>query len=263
MRFPAWVERAGVARPLETGVRLETGDVLRTGAGARALLRLDEGSVVKLGAEARFAIREVRVADDQWGSFSALFDVLRGAFRFTTASLGAQRRRDVTIAVGAVTAGIRGTDIWGRARGGEDLVALIEGQVEIRHADRVVRLEQPASAYVAPRDGDAGPVSVVEAAQLAAWAGETEPIAGSGLQHADGIWVLHLAAAREAAGLDGLVRALQEAGVAPRLEAAEVDGVAWTRAVLPGFASRADALAVGRALRERFALPEPWVSTAR
>src|SRR5262249_39986566 len=81
----------------------------------------------------------------------------RGAPRFTT-DLFARREaaRDVKIRIASVTAGIRGTDIWGKSDDRRDLVCLIEGKVEVsRGSDAPVTLDQPLDFYVAPKDGSA------------------------------------------------------------------------------------------------------------
>lgn len=259
VQMPGWLERAGEVQPLSPGSGLQAGDVLRTGERARVVLRLDEGSQVKLGENARFAIRQASVEDDQWGLFRGLFEVLSGAFRFTTGALGAQRRREVDIRVGLATAGIRGTDIWGRSTGSQDLVCLIEGSIEITRADQRVQMDTPLSVFTAPRDGDPEPLSSVDPAQLAEWAQETEPQPDAGVLREDGRWLLQLAASRSVAGVQGLVRRLRQAGYAADTVPAEIDGVTWQRVVIAGFISLAGATAAGGAVRERFNLPSVWV----
>jgi hypothetical protein len=260
LQMPAWLERQGVSEPLTPGAGLLAGDVLRTGDDARIVLRLEEGSQVKLGENARFAIREVAVEDDQWGSFHGLFEVLSGAFRFTTGALGAQRRRDVNIRVGATTAGIRGTDIWGRATPQQDLVCLIEGKIDISRAGERVQMDLPLSVFVAPRDGEPQPISSVDPEQLAEWAQETEPQEGSGTLRLDGQWTLQLVALRSTQGAQNFVTRLRDAGYAAGVSAADVNGESWQRVVIVGFVSEADARAAGIALSNRFNLPLGWVS---
>lgn len=260
LQMPAWLERQGVTEPVTPGVGLQAGDILRTGDDARVVLRLEEGSQVKLGENARFAIREVAVEDNQWGLFRGLFEVLSGAFRFTTGALGAQRQRDVNIRVGVTTAGIRGTDIWGRATQQQDLVCLIEGSVDISRAGERVQMDVPLSVFVAPRAGEPQPISSVDAVQLAEWAQETEPQEGSGVLRLDGRWTLQLAALRSVQGAQRFATLLRDAGYAAGVFAADVNGVIWQRIVIVGFVSEVDARAGGAALSNRFNLPPGWVS---
>lgn len=56
IQMPAWYDRDGKTYPLKPGIKLYSGDVIRTGENSRALLRMEEGSTVKLGADARLNI---------------------------------------------------------------------------------------------------------------------------------------------------------------------------------------------------------------
>src|SRR4051812_8431017 len=128
VQMPAWVERSGRTSPVAAGMALEAGDQLRTGAGSRLLVKLAEGSLVKLGENGTLHIAEIAPSKDL---FKAAMRVFEGAFRFTTDLAAKQRRRDVKIPVAPVTAGIRGTDLWGRSRGEREIVCLIEGRIEV------------------------------------------------------------------------------------------------------------------------------------
>ena len=180
MASPAWVERAGTAErvPLEVGMALRNQDRVVTGDGSRALLRLADGSAVKLGENALLNLDGLAEKQDDRARklITASLDVARGAFRFTTDLFAKQQAgRDVKIRVATVTAGIRGTDIWGKSDERRDLVCLIEGKVEVsRGSDAPVTLDQPLDFYVAPRDGSAPTKARVDQRQLDAWAAETE-----------------------------------------------------------------------------------------
>jgi hypothetical protein len=113
VQYPAWLERGGIAAPLTPGTVLRAQDRLRTGANARVQLKLAEGSAVKLGENAQFIFDK----GEERGIFRATLSVLTGAFRFTTDALRKVQKRDVTINVKNVTAGIRGTDLWGKSTG--------------------------------------------------------------------------------------------------------------------------------------------------
>jgi hypothetical protein len=134
VQMPAWAERAvagGIRRiPLAPGMELRAGDEVKTGAGSRVYLKLAEGSLVKLGENA--SLRILEIAPERHGLFRAALHVLEGAFRFTTDLLAKERRRDVSIRVATVTAGIRGTDLWGKSdREDRQVVCLIEGRIEV------------------------------------------------------------------------------------------------------------------------------------
>jgi hypothetical protein len=175
VQYPAWLERGGNAVPLTPGTALQSQDRLRTGDNARVQLRMPEGSTVKLGEKAQFVIDR---SDDR-GVFRATLAVLSGAFRFTTDALRKERKRDVTIKVKNVTAGIRGTDLWGKSTGERDLVCLLEGKISVgSEGNPTVTLDQRLDFYQKPRDG-APSVAKVDEQQIAQWALETE-ITGEG-----------------------------------------------------------------------------------
>jgi hypothetical protein len=170
VQYPAWLERGGSAVPLTPGTTLQPADRLRTGANARVQLKMAEGSAVKLGENAQFSIDK----SEQRGIFRATLSVLSGAFRFTTDALRKAQKRDVTIKVKNVTAGIRGTDLWGKSTDERDLVCLLEGKIAVgAEGHPTVTLDQPLDFYQKPRDG-APAVAKVDEKQIAIWSQETE-----------------------------------------------------------------------------------------
>jgi cell division septation protein DedD len=142
VQYPAWLERGGNTVPLAPGIELEARDKVRTGAAARVVLRFREGSTVKLGENARFEIE--------------------------------RQHRDITIKVTNITAGIRGTDVWGKSTQERDLVCLLEGQVNVSsEGGAPVTLDKPLDFYQKPRGGEAQ-VARVDPKQVEIWSAETE-----------------------------------------------------------------------------------------
>jgi hypothetical protein len=180
MVSPAWVERAGAPQrvPLEVGMALNDKDRVHTGTGSRALLRLADGSAVKLGEDAVLVLDGL--SEQQGGRarkiVNASLDVVRGAFRFTT-DIFARRQadRNVRIRVATVTAGIRGTDLWGKSDAQRDVVCLIEGTISVNHAQTgEFTMSDPLAFFIAPRNASPLPVGKVDPKQLQQWAAETE-----------------------------------------------------------------------------------------
>ena len=182
VQYPAWLERGGQKVPLTPGTTLQSRDTVRTGDNARVQLRLSEGSTVKLGERAQFQIER---AQDR-GIFEATLSVIAGAFRFTGQALG--KKRDIAIKVKNATAGIRGTDLWGKSTDERDIVCLIEGRITVGSAGHPeVVLDQPRDFYQKPREG-APQVAKVDQKQLDIWSAETEIAAEGAAGRADGRW---------------------------------------------------------------------------
>ncbi len=192
VQMPAWLDRAGASQPLAVGMEVKNGDRIRTGRDARAYLKLAEGSTVKLGENATLGFYSLSLRPDR--AFKGALDVAAGAFRFTTDALLRMRgSRDLSIRVGTVAAGIRGTDLWGKSDTERDLVLLIEGKIEVRHAGETVDMEQPLMVFVAPRNAPSLPVAPVDPQQFKLWARETEVLPGDGAASRGGKWKVLLA----------------------------------------------------------------------
>ena len=212
VQAPAWLERDGRSQPLNPGTEVKSGDVVRTGSGSRAYLMLAEGSRVKLGESAEFKIQFNN--PEPKSIFRGAFDVVTGAFRFTTGLLSKARPRDVTIRVATATIGIRGTDVWGRARPDSELVALIEGKIELQRAGQVFQLA-PMN-YMEARRGEPATTQRLDFAALQKLAAETE-ITQSGAMRSDGKWQLTHDAGSEQAQAIALYDRLRAAGYATRI----------------------------------------------
>ena len=171
VQAPAWLERGGRTVPLATGTMIAAQDKVVTGANARVRLKLPEGSDVRLGEYAEFTLDR---AEDRGGTFRAALGVLKGAFRFTTQLVSRAHPREVTVRVKNVTAGIRGTDVWGKSSDERDLVCLLEGAITVgSEGFPSVTLDKPNDFYQRPRGGGAPQVAKVDPAQVDAWSKET------------------------------------------------------------------------------------------
>ena len=175
---PAWVERTnGRREPLVVGTALSSGEKVHTGDGGKAMLRLSEGSAVKLGEAGLVVVSDLLEKKDAKGPVvNASLDVVRGAFRFTTGLLGGNpsAQRNVNVKVNAVTAGIRGTDVWGKSEDDRDIVCLLEGRVTVSHGNAQFTMQEPLAFYIAPHKGQAAPPGIVSAEQIREWSAETE-----------------------------------------------------------------------------------------
>ena len=257
VQMPAWVERGGRRTALLPGMELRAGDQIFTGAGSRALVRLSEGSVVKLGENGTLRFAQI---DRSQEIFRAALGVLQGAFRFTTELVGQKRKREVDIRVAQVTAGIRGTDLWGRGRKDNEVVCLIEGEIQVgAEGEAAQTLNQPLQFYRRV-DAKTQPVGFIDTKQLAQWALETEIEAGKGAARAGGRFTVALASAPDQRAALGLYDELRAAGypaeILPRKEGEAVLYIVRIRQ-LP---TRAEAQALANSLKGKFGITEPRIS---
>lgn len=259
VQMPAWVERGGATIPLAPGMELRDRDRLKTGANAKLLLKLREGSQVRLGEHGTLLLDQMAEGGDR--VFAAVMNVFQGAFRFTTDALRAQRRRNINISIATVTAGIRGTDLWGKAAADKDIVCLIEGKIEVqRGQEQPILMDQPLSFYIAPRGAPALPVAPVSPKQLELWAGETQIARGAGAATRGGKWKVLAASADSQAEALKLYDALRAAGYAAEIRPAMRDGKRVYDLRLAHLPSRADAEALAGSIRGRMGITAPRVS---
>jgi hypothetical protein len=239
VQSPAWRDRGGITVPLAAGMELQSGDVLRTGPGARAYLMLAEGSRVKLGEGAQFTFHSKSLRPEN--SFRGALDIVAGAFRFTTAKLKKALPRDVAIRVGTATIGIRGTDIWGKTDKDGELVALLEGRIEISRAGQTTELAQPMTYFDAPT-GEATAVKQLDMATFVKLARQTEIMAGDGAARTGGNWrVLAATVASEEAALE-LYDRIRKAGFDARIRPRAAQGSDWNYELrLGGYSSAEEA----------------------
>lgn len=256
VQMPAWVERAGARTPISPGMMLQPGDVIHTGANSRLLVRLSERSLVKLGENGQLRFSELSPTRE---IFRAALGVLRGAFRFTTDVAAKARRREVNITVATVTAGIRGTDLWGRARDNTEIVCLIEGAIEVgAQGEQPVRMDQPRQFYRRVA-GQTQPVGFVEPAQLTQWAEETEIQAGRGAARRGGRFQVHLARLERQDAALAVYDQVRAAGYAAEIRPVRQGEQLVYIVRIRNLPSRAEAQALAGQLRGRYGVDNPTV----
>lgn len=227
VQSPAWVERLERRLPLAPGMTLENRDRIVTGAGARVIVQLADGSSVKLGENANVSVNAMKQENgrSRGGTFNAALDVAKGAFRLTTDIFRKyQQQRAINVRVGTVTAGIRGTDLWGRSNDEKDFVCLLEGKIAVSHPlGEPTELTEPLQFYGADKGSVPGPVASVDRVQLAKWAMETELQYGMPTQQTGGRWALNFGRHDKDATL-ALYDRLAGAGYASRIRPVPVSG---------------------------------------
>jgi len=258
VQMPVWLEREGSAPvPVAPGMELKSGDRLRTGAGSRLLVKLSEGSFVKLGENARLQIAELLPSKEV---FKAALGVLEGAFRFTTELVAKKRRRDININVSQVTAGIRGTDLWGRSRADNQIVCLIEGSIEVGAPNEApITMDKPLQFYQRTQ-GKTQPVAFVSKKQLDEWARETEIERGKGAARRGGQWKVVLAAPDEQGAALAAYDRARAAGYAAEIRPAKADGKLSYEVRIAQLPSKVEAEALAARLKAGGSADEPRVT---
>ena len=250
VQSPAWMSRDGKRQPLAVGTELRRGDELATGGNSRLLLRLGDGSTVKLGENGTLKLSDL-TQKRKTNFLAATLNVVEGAFRFTTAAVLKNRySRDIVVQFPTLTAGIRGTDIWGKNLGDKEVVVLIEGKITVTRAgEKPLQMKDPLTYLQAPKTGPSS-VEEVPIEQLNAWAAETEIAEGSGALRTGGKWKLYLGSfdqqTEALATYDRLRREGYPVRILPRQDAT---GTQY-RLRLAGFSSRAEANALGARLKQ-------------
>jgi hypothetical protein len=249
VQMPAWVERGGASTPLVPGTELRDRDQLRTGANSRLLLRMADGSLVKLGEKGSLGFDAMRLRGD--GVFEAAMKVAQGAFRFTTQAAAKFRgRREVNITVATVTAGIRGTDLWGKSTPDRQIVCLIEGKIEVTPpGESSIDMDQPLSFYIRDK-GQSQPVATVPLEQLKEWAAETETQPGQGVSKRGGKWKITAASGLTHNQALTLYDDLRRAGYSAEIIPAKVKDKRVYSVRLSNFETRKDAESVASKLKE-------------
>ena len=244
--------RDGKRQPLAIGAALKDKDELATGANARLLLRLGDGSVVKLGEHAKLQLSGL-MQNRKQGFIAATLKVVEGAFRFTTsAAAKARATRNVSVQLPTLTAGIRGTDIWGKNFGDKEIIVLIEGKITLTRAGEALQqMNEPMTVFQAPNSGPATREAVV-LEQLKAWAAETEIEQGQGSLRKGGRWKLYVGSYAQQLQALNLYESLRREGYPARIQPQEnAEGQVY-RVRLAGFASRQEADAIGARLKQDY-----------
>ena len=261
VRMPAWLQRDSVLRPLTVGMLLNNDDKLITGMNARVLLQAADGSAIKLGENATLSLSNLSQQRDNQPLFTALLNVAKGAFRFTTSVVAKLRAREISIKVADATIGIRGTDVWGKDGDDKRLVCLIEGKISVTGADQnEFSMDQPLTVYNMPKAAITPGIVSVDPQQLGRWAMETEIIPGNGAAVAGGKWKVTLLSAPDQSTALAAYDTWRNAGYAVRIVPVTKDGRSDYVLRIDQLPTHAEALALANSLAGKFGAVSPTVT---
>lgn len=261
VQMPAWLERHGVRQALKPGTGLRSRDRVLTGSEARVVIALAEGSAVKLGENTQLEINALGRRENR--VFTAALDVQNGSLRFTSGVFSARReQRAVNVRIATITAGIRGTDLWGRADGERDLLCLLEGRISVFHAqDEPREMSEAASVYAALKGAAPDPLLPAGPDQLGAWMAQTEVQSGSGYTRRGGVWKVELATVDGEAGALALYDRARADGYAVRIKPQRGEDGGYRYSIRVGqLPSQAEAVALAGKLRASLDLAAPRVT---
>ncbi len=260
VQMPAWLQRDNAQYPLSIGTTLNNDDKIITGANARVLLQGADGSAIKLGQNANLRVSNLAQKYEDKPLFTALLDVAKGAFRFTTAALAKNKPRAVTINVANSTIGIRGTDVWGKDGDDKGIVCLIEGKIAVQGADQSqFEMADALTFYEMPKGSAAKAVTAVEPAQLALWAAETEIAPDAAAAKTGGKWKVVLLTAADQASALTAYDAWHNAGYAVRLMPVLQGDAHVYQVRIESFASKAAALQLAKQVTGKLGADAPSV----
>ncbi len=259
VQMPAWLDRDGKTTPLQAGQELKDGDSVRTGSNSRVLLKMGEGSAVKLGENGVLKLNNL--GKQQNNLFTATLDVAAGAFRFTTDVLSKLRPRQVNVKIATITAGIRGTDLWGKAAGDKDLVCLLEGKITVaRGEDAPIAMNEANTFYIVPKGAEPLPIAPVDPKQVLVWATETDIASGAGASRRGGKWRVTLGVADSENGAFEIYDAVRAAGYPAEIHPVGGKDKRQYQVRISQLPSKAEAQQLANALKGKYGVTAPSVS---
>ena len=258
VQFPVWVERGGVKAAMKAGWAIYTSDRITTGPEGRLVLGIvGEGRMMIAGGS------EVIMApayEATGGPEPALLTLQRGSFRFS-APLVRSGLPGLLLEIGqGIHANVMGGNIFAKADGEEDLLALIDGWVQIGGKKlNPGSMKTPDTFLRVPRLGRASPVAATSGERTARWLSGTELVKGRPALDAAGAWDVSLNSGYNLKILETMACRIQSRGFPSEIYPVREPGKqVWYRVVVRRFKSRSDAidfLGTAKALGSR----EPWV----
>jgi len=266
LNYPVWAERGEQRVPLAPGDRLQTGDVVQTGANGRVWLQVEGGNAIKLGQGARFAIEraDLRGSGDD-ATLRATFNLLQGAFRFTSRffELQPQVRHELVFKVGAVKLRADGRDLWGRSADEADFLVLLEGRAEVTPAGQsAILMDKPSTVFRKMQGLPAEPVTSISPAKVEDLVAQTELEPSLGIARMTGNYVLVLQSLSSDALVEAELDRLRQAGYAVQARVVDVNGKSYTRIQLEGLAYRAAAQNLRRRMIDAGLIEDAWIGLA-
>lgn len=258
VQFPAWVERGGVKAAIKAGWAIYTSDRLMVGAEGRLVLGIvGEGRMNIAGGS---DISMTQAYEATGGPEPILLTLNRGSFALS-APMVRSGLPGLPFQVGnGIQATVLGGNVFAMADGNEDLLALMDGAVQVTGAKlNPGSMKQPNTYLRVPRLGRANPVAEAPGDRIARWLSGTRLVQGRPQLDASGAWDVSLNSGYNLKLLETMACRIQNRGYPSEIYPVREPGKqVWYRVVVRRFKSRNDAvdfLGTAKALGSR----EPWV----
>lgn len=258
VQFPAWVERGGVKVAIKASWAIYTGDRITTGADGRVVLSVAGEGRMQIGGAADVAMTPAYEATG--GPEPPLLTLRRGAATFTAPMVRSGLGGTPINVRDAIGANLMGGQMLVRADGDEDVLALVDGFVQISGPKLNPGSMKTANTVLrVPRVGRAQPVSPVPGERMASWLSEPQLVRGQPALDASGNWDVSLNSGYNLKQLEAMACRIQNRGYASEIYPVREPGKqVWYRVVVRRFKSKNDAvdfLGTAKALGAK----EPWV----
>ena len=253
--YPAWIKKGNDKVAIHPGMEILASDNIVTGKNGKVWFKMIEGSTIKIGEKAQIAFTSMQIKTNR-SVFSSVVRVLKGAFRFTTNKVRANRwKRNIDFKIGAITAGVRGTDIWGRSNTEKDLVCLLEGKIEVNSPhDDAIYMDKPLDYYIVNKKEDKSTLGVIAQSTINKWAKQTEIPRYEGVVKANGKWSLIMGVFTSEKNANKLVNKLANIGYYAQVIA---QGERF-RVAVNGFVTKKDITLVKARLEEQLQQKDLW-----
>lgn len=262
VQSPAWLKDGNDLSALYPGQRLLPNHQVITGKSGKTILKLSEGSAIKLGENSTFIVNSLQASQNSNSVFTGAFKILKGAFRFTTGIFSPiTSKRNVKITTTTATIGIRGTDLWGRVKEQDDLVALLEGKISIERVNEdPILMTEPLSVYTAKTNQAANPLSTVDMNTVSQLALETELDKGLGVITPDGPYTVFVSSSKKIEHAEILKTEYVNKGYPATIAETNINNTTWYRVGVNGFKSYADATYFSELSKTEFNSTSPWIN---
>ena len=144
--------QAAIPRPLKVGDKIQRGDVLSTGRGARLEVEMLDDAIMTLGEKTNFIVIDYIIGNEP----IAALRLLQGAFSDVSGKMMQTAAAKFTVETEVATIGIRGTTFWGGMLDGVFEVALLDG--------KEVFIENKAGRVVIDKVGDGTAIRAADTA---------------------------------------------------------------------------------------------------